>query len=122
MILSDENLEDLVKEFPISMSNPYCGAGCGIGWKPLIRKVLLVLEKHKARVAQIKEKFGGLIIYIDPPISKEDNWNDHGFKECYNAIRQSEEESFKVCEECGAEGKLRSGGWLKTLCENHSSK
>ncbi len=26
------------------------------------------------------------------------------------------------CEECGAPGEMRSGGWVKTLCDKHEAE
>ncbi len=58
------------------------------------------------RVAQIKEKFGALRIYIN-------NTNE----EIEKLVRKAESASAKTCEYCGKEGKQNgSGYWLKTLC------
>ena len=59
-------------------------------------------------VLQVKEKFGGLRIYVS---------------DADDAIRQRLEaaiqESFHTCEVCGQRGERREGGWTKTLCDEH---
>ena len=66
-------------------------------------------KSYRPRASQVKEKFGGLRVYLT---SSTD--------EMEQAIRQAEEESFKTCEICGEPGALRRGGWLATLCDAHS--
>jgi hypothetical protein len=110
-----DNLKDLQKEFPNAMANPVCGAQCGSGWKEILRKVLAVYEARGARVAQIKEKFGGLRVYFDAP---ENGWTEEDAKACLVAEREAESASFKICEECEAPGeKGNHNGWMCTLCK-----
>lgn len=60
------------------------------------------------RASQVKEKFGGLRFYVD------------GGDEVSNRlISFAESLSVKTCEVCGAPGRQRDGGWIKTLCEHH---
>jgi hypothetical protein len=67
---------------------------------------LLVLGWN-GRLAQVKEKFGGLRFYADDvPEAGED------------LIRKAEGDSYHICEECGEPGKLRAKGWWKTRCAN----
>jgi hypothetical protein len=42
-----------------------------------------------------------------------------GSCELYEAIRAAELRSFETCEICGAHGERRTGGWIKTLCDEH---
>jgi hypothetical protein len=59
-------------------------------------------------VAQIKEKFGGLRFYYD------------GGDDVINGmVRMAEAWAGHTCEECGAPGTSRDGGWIKTLCDTH---
>lgn len=58
------------------------------------------------RAVQVKEKFGTLSFYMSS-----------GNDEIWNLIREAERKSAKTCEECGKPGKLRGGGWIKTLCD-----
>jgi hypothetical protein len=58
------------------------------------------------RVAQVKEKFGGLRFYVD-------NSN-----EAIDAlVDEAESESYSICEQCGSPGERRDGGWTKVRCD-----
>ena len=57
---------------------------------------------------QVKEKFGGLRFYYD-------GGDDH----IGGMVRMAESWAAHACEECGAPGKMRHGGWIRTLCEEH---
>jgi len=105
MIL-DEELEK--RGFPPA----YCGANCPDGWKDLVLNLLDELE-GKCKIAQIKEKFGLLTVYVDL-LSSEDK-----LQEVNEAIHKAEEASSKICEVCGAPGKRDSDGWITVLCEPH---
>jgi hypothetical protein len=37
-------------------------------------------------------------------------------------VRIAEAWADVVCEECGATGKRRSGGWIRTLCDKHEEE
>lgn len=57
---------DLEKKYPFCMSNCYCGWSYPDSWEDAIVEALDVIEASRSyTVAQIKEKFGGLRIYID---------------------------------------------------------
>lgn len=84
---------------------------CNEGWYPLIQKLIedliqLGWDKH---VTQVKEKFGGLRFYIN-----------EGSNEVHDRITKAEQESYTICEMCGAPGEIRRDlGWYRTLCEAH---
>ena len=84
---------------------------CEEGWHPLIKDALAKIEAlgiAGLEVHQVKEKFGGLRIYLS------------SYDERAEAIiRAAEQEAHETCEACGSKEKvkLRSGGWLRTLCE-----
>ncbi len=60
---------------------------------------------------QVKEKFGTLRFYV------------HGGSEKAHAyIEFAEALSGSTCEECGAPGKTRGGGWIRTLCDHHEEE
>jgi hypothetical protein len=85
------------------------GCECGDGWYGLLDRLFSDISKadQQCELFQVKEKFGGLRVYTQGTTD-----------EVYELIDRSEEESFKVCEQCGAPGKLRDeGGWLRTLCD-----
>jgi len=56
---------------------------------------------------QVKQKFGGLRFYITG-----------GDERIEGMIMMAESMSYKLCEWCGNKGKLRSGGWVTTLCDS----
>lgn len=60
---------------------------------------------------QVKEKFGGLRFYY--------NGGDDYIR---GVVDMAEEMSYVTCEECGAPGKLRKGGWVRTLCDEHAEE
>lgn len=63
------------------------------------------------RVAQIKEKFGGLRFYYDG-----------GDDEISGMVRMAESWASHTCEDCGNKGKQRGGGWIRTLCDHHEAE
>ena len=68
-------------------------------------------ERPYPVVQQVKEKFGALRFYVD----REDS-------EISAMIDLAEEISSRTCEVCGSPGTLRSGGWVKTLCDKHAEE
>jgi hypothetical protein len=60
---------------------------------------------------QVKEKFGTLRFYYDGGDDKIDGM-----------VSMAESMSATMCEECGAPGKATQGGWIRTLCEEHTKK
>lgn len=94
----------------------------GDGWRDLVTVVCHYLELvnmvHGAnfRVAQLKEKFAGLRVYVE---CGEDVHQDI-WEAVYRALKMVEDLSLKTCEDCGADGVPRSGGWARTLCDDHS--
>lgn len=92
----------------------------GPGWLPLAKSVLSVLDLHDFKLAQLKEKFGGLRIYVDAPPTATP-----GIKASIHAVLMAAENaSFKTCEECGAPGErvLVRSVWWKTRCAECAEK
>lgn len=81
----------------------------GDGWVPVLDRLASDLIKMgwDRNLYQVKEKFGGLRFYIG-----------NGSDEISARIRQAEEECDNICEDCGAPGEIREGGWLRTLCDS----
>ena len=63
------------------------------------------------RIAQIKEKFGGLRFYYDG-----------GDDQISGFVDMAELWAGHSCEQCGNMGKQRSGGWVRTLCDQHEAE
>jgi hypothetical protein len=60
---------------------------------------------------QIKEKFGTLRFYYFG-----------GDDYCHGVESMAESMSAVTCEVCGSSGKLRNGGWIRTLCDEHAKE
>lgn len=97
------------------------GFDVGDGWFPLIydlsvklEKLILELpeeEREHCKASQVKEKFGGLRFYMDGAT-----------EEMLKLISDAETLSYQICEDCGAKGERRGGGWIKVLCDYHADK
>ncbi len=64
---------------------------------------------EQVTVNQVKEKFGTLRFYY----SGGDAYID-------GLVAMAESMSEVTCEECGAPGRVRRGGWLRCLCDTHA--
>jgi hypothetical protein len=95
------------------------GVSTNPGWYPMVEKLLLDFralprEDGMVRVNQIKEKFGGLRVYVEVSGSGD-------FKERVRGmIEQAEKQASRTCEFCSNPGVLRSAGWMRVTCEKHS--
>jgi hypothetical protein len=106
------DLEDkILKDFPTLFdTNEFSYIECLDGWYQLIYDLCGELAKDDAvKVYQIKEKFGGLRVYINS-LGK------------FEIIKEAEEDSLKICEMCGTKEdvKLYNKSWKKTLCHKHA--
>lgn len=109
--------------YPKMFSSPYGGFAVSPGWWPIIESLCANIQHHldwknrestvvpQVVVAQIKEKFGGLRFYYD---GGDDTVN--------GMVRMAESWADVACEQCGAVGKRRSGGWIRTLCDAHEAE
>ena len=80
------------------------------GWDSIVVPLILLAQEKGIPIAQVKEKFGGLRFY-------HGGWEDEEF--CA-AVALAEENSYTMCNVCGAEGKVLGGGWLLPFCEEHA--
>ncbi len=110
----------------------------GRGWHGILER-LFAAKPEWIKVIQVKEKFGGLRFYLDDgsvrvdciglgsftvtaeaeSLIEDDNSRSEVFR---TLVDEAEAESFSICEDCGAPGKPRPGGWIRTLCEQCDSK
>lgn len=102
---------------PMQVTCMCWGFSCGDGWYGILREAAeklepLILAYKKEypkdefpRAAQVKEKFGTLRFYMTTETD-----------EMSKITAEAERKSETTCEECGKKGKLRKGGWLRTLC------
>lgn len=96
---------------------------CGDGWLSLIEEGKSIVEKYNnehpelefpLEFTQIKEKWGGLYMYL----------NQH-IPEINDKIRDLLLDSYNVCEQCGTRknvSKEWTHGWVMTLCDECRKK
>jgi hypothetical protein len=113
----------MTEQFSPMFTEPYGGFCCGEGWWPIIAELCGQIQHHinwrnrqseivpQVVVGQIKEKFGGLRFYYSG-----------GDDEISGMVRMAEAWAAHTCETCGAPGKRRDGGWIKTLCDHHEAE
>ena len=91
-----------------------------IDWRNVQRESLLKSNPYNISIPdevpqvvaqQVKEKFGELRFYY---IGGDD--------EIEGMVRMAEAMSMVTCEVCGSPGQLRSGGWIRTLCDDHEKE
>lgn len=91
----------------------------GPGWHWLLSAAAGWIEETGVptgfRSVQVKEKFGTLRWYV---CSSEDEDRLHAGR----IISAAEWVSGAVCETCGAPGRTRPGGWIRTMCDAHGRK
>ena len=61
---------------------------------------------YEFKVVQVKEKFGSLRFYTNGANDK-----------MYKRIREAEDATTEICEDCGQPGEMRHGGWIKCQCD-----
>lgn len=123
----DEFAKEMETSFPKMFAEHYGGFSCSEGWWPILKSLCGQIQHHidwkseqkekfnrgegctQVTVNQIKEKFGGLRFYY----SGGDDTID-------GMVRMAESWAAHSCEVCGAPGKSRSGGWIRTLCDEHA--
>jgi hypothetical protein len=112
--------------YPKMFAGRYGGFAVGEGWWPIIESLCANIQSHidwwnknhekhpvvpQVTVEQIKEKFGGLRFYYQG-----------GDDTIQGMVRMAEAWADASCEECGAPGTRRSGGWVRTLCDHHEEQ
>lgn len=106
----------LIQRYPLCFAGAW-DVSMGDGWVPIIDELCAFVEpvlagmpvESRPHILQVKEKFGGLRVYMSEPIDIIER-----------AIRRAEVLCAKTCELCGAPGTLgaRDGStWISTLCE-----
>ena len=99
------------------------GFECGDGWYNIIDAICAMIQNREYNnrrngvkmppvvATQVKEKYGTLRFYYDGG----DDYID-------GVVAMAEYMSEVTCETCGAPGKLRDGGWMRTLCDEHAKE
>ena len=119
----DAFAKQMEERFPKMFANPYGGFCISEGWWPILEKLCSNIQHHinwknkqsevvpQVVVEQIKEKFGGLRFYYQG-----------GDDYVSGLVSMAESWAGASCENCGAPGKRREGGWIKTLCDHHEAE
>ena len=84
----------------------------GDGWYQLLYNLcreLMSTGDEPPVAMQVKEKFGTLRFYVVSATTQQ-----------HDIIEHYEQLSAKTCEVCGHPGVIRGGGWMRTLCDEHS--
>ena len=112
-------MPDLVES---TLTQCRCTSFCPPGWLHILRAVLLVAPKGIV-FAQIKEKFGGLRIYVDsfaedtPEEEKDSYQRQLRFAEFFSRI---------TCQDCAkpadVDYETKPGRYIRTLCEDCRKK
>lgn len=87
----------------------YFGA-IGVGWHEILFDLFVDLDSLGVlddNVFDVKEKYGVLRAYLRESTT-----------EAERPIDIAASRSSKTCEDCGAVGRRRSGGWIKTRCDS----
>ena len=133
---------DLRQPFSHLYSDACIDDQVGPGWWVLLIEAFTAIDAamvqhpgYRFSVRQIKEKFGGLRFYFMvyradlDPTDEDTRYPEDGdtvqegiIQQIYEIIRAAEEKADVTCETCGEPGTLRSGGWMKTLCDLHDQK
>lgn len=109
------------KDLPMTQTCMNWGMEFGSGWYDLMdrtcAKIMEIDINKEVQFTQTKEKFGGLRIYFDVIPSHFHN-TDEFYDKVYDIISNAEDESYTICEDCGAIGTvINNHGWLRTQCE-----
>jgi len=133
----DEFAKHMENIYPEMFGRPYGGFAIGEGWWRIIEALCANITSHtkwrnqtrakllehneydnaipdevpQVVVHQIKEKFGGLRFYFEG-----------GDNEIHGMVRMAEAWAACTCEDCGKPGIRRSGGWIRTLCDEHENE
>lgn len=133
MSYTEKDYEEFAKRmeerFPKILSGQHGGFAIGAGWWPIIESLCSQIQSYidwkqeqfekynrgegcqQVVVEQIKEKFGGLRFYYQGGDATIDGM-----------VRMAESWAGASCEECGAPGERRAGGWIRTLCDKHEAE
>lgn len=90
--------------------NPYqlWGKETPKGWDSVVDPLIKQLVGMGCNIAQVKEKFGDLRVYIDEGYTSEAG----------HLVSEATEKCSTTCAKCGApDSQIRSGGWLVVLCD-----
>jgi hypothetical protein len=93
----------------------YTGWDVGPGWEKIVEKALQEIEEIDPtfRIDQIKEKFGGLRIYVTSPMGLQN--------EIQKVIRRAESAADETCSLCSVEYEGQADVGFSPRCGEHRS-
>lgn len=113
--------EQLEKKYPTLFKMP-CYIECGGGWYKILDELFEKISKNENVIlAQVKEKWGQLRIYIAHDSEFLEVWPIQE-EEIFFLVEAAEKKSLKVCEFCGKKGKPQNTSWVKVLCNKCADK
>lgn len=125
------------------------GFACGDGWFRLIYELSEAIEAEARKVGlnpmsagypralQVKEKFGTLCFYVATQQEDDEDGDPYecesqggmlsfrpvaGITAIRQIVREAENLSAHICEECGQAGTLRTDGWWHVKCDACEAK
>ena len=109
MSYNDDKIDQILKKYNIKM--PVCGFYVGNGWLPIVDEALrLMIEAGWDKcLAQVKQKFCGLRIYLG-------TYQEDIAVQLDNIIYTAEKKCAIVCEECGNPHGLQVPRYGIALC------
>lgn len=112
----DEWAKEVAKELPNICESPDKLSYVPVGWQEIVYAALIKIEAIaeaegiEISIAQIKEKYGGLRLYMHS--------NCHEGVE--KIVEQAEASCWHTCARCGNPGSIRTNiAWYETLCDTH---
>jgi len=101
-------LPEFKEKYPDLLDERMISFGFGRGWTGIIHAACDKLQHISGvKIVQVKEKFGGLRIYVDG-----------GDVLTAQILHEAEHHASKTCENCGSTINVTSeGSWIKTYCE-----
>lgn len=108
------------------MNTPFelFGVECDKGWYPLVKEAIKIVARYNGirphhicepvKFTQIKEKYGGLRLYLN-----------YYPKEIIDKIEELEDKSYNICEHCGSTENVETREiyhWLYTCCDKCAEK
>lgn len=115
----DAAVDALIADFPDVVVH-YANFAFDIGWIPLVRDACERMRTYpkawKIRLDGGKEKFGCCDLHVSCVVAERGAMAE--VKRLREEVRLR---SLATCDICGGQGRLRLGGYAKTVCDKHSA-
>ena len=114
--------KDLQKKLKEIYPNLNVSIDCYDGWYTILETLLenlKYMDEVELRIVQIKQKLGGLRVYVRFP----ENTSEEIKGQIFGLTQMSEGMSYKTCEYCGTTKNVgKSYGYIVTCCEDCFNK